>query len=52
MSSEKFYELETKATAELQEAIQAELEVADPEPEKAKAILDGCSDDTDDTTSS
>lgn len=54
MSTRKndFFEIETKAVEELEKAIAAELDLPDPSPEEAKAILNGRTDDEDDPESS
>ena len=47
MAQEKFIpsELNVKATASLNEEVKKELEVEDPDEEKAKAILEGKEED-------
>jgi hypothetical protein len=46
---ENFFDVNVKASNELEKAIAAELEVEDPDTEKAKAILMGDEDDTEGT---
>ena len=50
--NDNFFDVEAKASDELEKAVAQELNIPDPSPQDAKAILSGLDDDQDDSESS